>query len=65
MEAHSIKPSSLVLFSQTEVHLLTVLQYKDNLEARAKHADAPERFMDTELDLDEEVHRLQVGFSFF
>ena len=34
-------------------------QYKENLEARMKHADAPEKFMASELDLDEEVRRLQ------
>ncbi|EIE25166.1 DUF1716-domain-containing protein [Coccomyxa subellipsoidea C-169] len=34
-------------------------KYKENLEARMKHADAPEKFMASELDLDEEVRRLQ------
>ncbi len=28
-------------------------QYKENMEMRMKHADAPERFMDSEVDLDE------------
>ncbi|BDA41413.1 beta-catenin-like protein 1 [Coccomyxa sp. Obi] len=34
-------------------------KYKENLEARMKHSDDPEKFMASELDLDEEVHRLQ------
>lgn len=33
-------------------------QYKENMEMRMKHADAPERFMDSEVDLDEAVKRL-------
>ena len=35
-----------------------VLQYKENMEMRMKHADAPERFMESEVDLDEAVKRL-------
>jgi beta-catenin-like protein 1 len=35
------------------------VQYKENLEARMKHSDNPEKFMASEVDLDEEVHRLQ------
>lgn len=31
---------------------------RDNLEARMKHMEHPERFMDTEVELDEEVKRL-------
>ena len=29
------------------------VQYKENMEMRMKHAGAPERFMDSEVDLDE------------
>ena len=35
-----------------------VLQYKDNLEQRMKYADQPEKFMDSEVDLDEQVKSL-------
>ncbi|KAK9834002.1 hypothetical protein WJX81_002145 [Elliptochloris bilobata] len=35
----------------------------DNMAARVKHADAPERFMDTEVDLDEAVRQLQAVAS--
>lgn len=38
-------------------------QARDNLEARIKHADAPERFMDSEVDLDEAVRQLQAVAS--
>ena len=34
------------------------VQYKENLEMRMKYADQPEKFMDSEVDLDEEVQRL-------
>ena len=34
------------------------LQYKENLEMRMKYADQPEKFMESELGLDEEVQRL-------
>ena len=33
-------------------------QYKENLEMRMKYADQPEKFMESEVDLDEEVQRL-------
>ena len=33
------------------------------MAARVKHADAPERFMDTEVDLDEAVRQLQAVAS--
>ena len=33
-------------------------QFKENLEARMKYGDAPEKFLDSEVDLDEEVRRL-------
>ena len=33
------------------------MQYKENMELRMKHASAPEKFMASELDLDEEVRR--------
>jgi hypothetical protein len=33
------------------------VQYKENMELRMKHTDAPEKFMASELDLDEEVRR--------
>ena len=32
-------------------------QYKENLEMRMKHADDPQKFLASEVDLDEEVHR--------
>ncbi len=38
-------------------------QARDNLAARMKHADAPERFMDTEVDLDDAVRQLQAVAS--
>ena len=38
-------------------------QARDNMAARVKHADAPERFMDTEVDLDEAVRQLQAVAS--
>ena len=34
------------------------MQYKENLEMRMKYADQPEKFMESEVDLDEEVQRL-------
>ena len=34
------------------------LQYKENLEMRTRYADQPEKFMESELDLDEEVKKL-------
>ena len=38
------------------------LQYKENLEMRMKYPDAPEKFLDSEVDLDELVKTLlQVG----
>lgn len=33
------------------------MQYKENMELRMKHTDNPEKFMTSELDLDEEVRR--------
>lgn len=40
------------------------VQYKDNMEARLKYPDQPERFLDSELDLDENVKALaQVASS--
>lgn len=39
------------------------MQARDNMAARVKHADAPERFMDTEVDLDEAVRQLQAVAS--
>ena len=32
-------------------------QYKENLEMRMKHGDDPHKFLASEVDLDEEVHR--------
>ncbi|KAK9819671.1 hypothetical protein WJX72_000948 [[Myrmecia] bisecta] len=34
-------------------------KYKENMEMRMKHSDAPEKFMDSEVDLDESVRSLQ------
>lgn len=34
------------------------MQYNVNMEMRMKHADAPDKFMESEVDLDEEVQRL-------
>jgi len=34
------------------------LQYKENLELRMKYADNPEKFLDSEVDLDEQVKTL-------
>ena len=34
------------------------LQYKENLEMRTRYADEPQKFMESELDLDEEVKKL-------
>ena len=34
-------------------------RYAANMEARLKHADAPEKFVDSEVDLDEEIRRLK------
>jgi hypothetical protein len=36
-------------------------RYRDNLEARLKHAGDPRRFLESELDLDEAVKALTVG----
>lgn len=33
------------------------MQYKENMELRMKHTENPEKFMTSELDLDEEVRR--------
>ena len=33
-------------------------KHKDNMEARMKHADAPEKFLDSEVDLDEHIKSL-------
>jgi beta-catenin-like protein 1 len=44
------------------VHALmpaSVVQFKENMEARMKYADQPDKFMESEVDLDEEVRRLQ------
>ncbi len=38
--------------------ILLPLQFKENLEMRTRYADQPEKFMDSELDLDEEVKKL-------
>jgi len=38
--------------------ILVPLQFKENLEMRTRYADQPEKFMDSELDLDEEVKKL-------
>ena len=35
-----------------------MLQYKENLEMRTRYADEPQKFMESELDLDEEVKKL-------
>lgn len=35
-----------------------LLQYKENLEMRTRYADEPQKFMESELDLDEEVKKL-------
>lgn len=35
-----------------------LLQYNTNMEMRMKHADAPDKFMESEVDLDEAVQRL-------
>ena len=35
----------------------SAVQYKENMELRMKHTDNPEKFMTSELDLDEEVRR--------
>lgn len=37
-----------------------MVQYKENLEMRMKYADQPQKFMESEVDLDEEVQRLLV-----
>lgn len=37
---------------------LALLQYKENLEMRTRYADEPQKFMESELDLDEEVKKL-------
>ncbi len=38
------------------------LQYKENLALRLKYADQPDRFLDSEVDLDEHIKSLmQVG----
>lgn len=38
------------------------LQYKENLELRLKHAEQPDKFLDSEVDLDEHIKGLmQVG----
>lgn len=40
-------------------------QYKENLEARMRYAGQPEKFLDSEVDLDEQVKSLmQVGPMF-
>jgi len=39
------------------------LQYNANLEARMKYADQPDRFMESEADLDEAVKALLVVAS--
>ena len=35
-----------------------MLQYKANMEMRMKHADVPEKFLDSEVDLDESIQQL-------
>ena len=42
--------------SLRQPHLM--LQYKENLEMRTRYADEPQKFMESELDLDEEVKKL-------
>jgi hypothetical protein len=38
-----------------------VLQFNANVEQRAKYADEPKKFLDSELDLDEAVRAMNVG----
>ena len=39
-------------------HNSVLMQYKENLEMRTRYADQPEKFMESEVDLDEEVKKL-------
>ena len=38
-----------------------LLQFNANVEQRAKYADEPKKFLDSELDLDEAVRAMNVG----
>jgi beta-catenin-like protein 1 len=39
-------------------------KYKDNMEQRMKHAEQPEKFLDSEVDLDEHIKSLlQAGLG--
>ena len=42
-------------------YLCYVLQFNANVEQRAKYADEPKKFLDSELDLDEAVRAMNVG----
>lgn len=36
------------------------MQFKENMEARMKHSEEPQKFMDSELELDDVVKRLMI-----
>ena len=66
-DGHALQRSSLAYGSsnsrpvaRSEHHEGTLCgpaQYKENLEMRMKHGDDPQKFLASEVDLDEEVHR--------
>jgi hypothetical protein len=44
--------------SKAAISMHCCLQYKENLEMRMKYPDAPEKFLESEVDLDELVKTL-------
>lgn len=69
---HSVIHSYIQSFIHSSIHLdlcrvhslsikkgLLILQHKENMEARMKFGDNPEKFLESEVDLDEEIRKLQ------
>ena len=61
LSAAPFPPSQLQLLDAKGLKRLVLgflRKHKDNMEARMKHADAPEKFLDSEVDLDEHIKSL-------
>ena len=54
---HMTDASCALKFTASSKRVPHAVQYKENMELRMKHASTPEKFMASELDLDEEVRR--------
>jgi hypothetical protein len=56
--SHRLYRSTLQIVSQCLPVCQPVTQYKDNLALRVRYPDAPEKFLDSEVDLDEQIKSL-------